>query len=109
MMKSVKESNLNLPIAFDKDTGRFVLIKDILKKKYPEPYVLISNMSKEDILRVVKERIRLSPEPNIGFLGGTVKSREDAFREIEQNTKIGNTLIEKEMIGIELTLERLNK
>jgi hypothetical protein len=99
----IPKEQWDLPVAFSPDGGKLVSLKEVTRES--EPSLSLAQLSGDQRAQLVKARIEAQPKYEIAMLGAGLIDKKRAVNEVENQTKIGRSLVEIEQILINNLLE----
>ena len=97
------EDHWSRPVAMTPD-GQWLSLREVVEK---EPTQIPFNcLSLEKQSELVAERIRQSPEFEVGILGQRIVDKKHAIDEVQKRTSIGRALIDVEQRMIRMLIKR---
>lgn len=97
------EDHWRHPVAMTPD-GQWISLREVVEEKPIQ--VPFSRLSLEKQSELVVERIRQSPEIDIGILGQGIVDKKHAIEEVQKRTSIGRSLIDVEQRMIRMLIKR---
>ncbi|MDE0681504.1 MAG: hypothetical protein OXI63_01195 [Candidatus Poribacteria bacterium] len=98
-----RENHWSRPVAMTPD-GQWISLRELVEE---EPTRVPFNcLSPEQQSELVAERIRQSPEFDIGILGQRMVDKKQAIDEVQKRTSIGRALIDVEQRMIRMLIKR---
>lgn len=97
------EDHWSRPVAMTPD-GQWISLREVVEEKPTQ--VPFSRLSLEKQSELVAERIRQSPEFDVGILGKRIVNKKHAIEEVQKRTSIGRALIDVEQRMIRMLIKR---
>ena len=97
------EDHWSRPVAMTPD-GQWISLREVLEGAPTQ--VPFNCLSLEKQSKLVAERIRQSPEFDVGILGQRIVSKRHAIDEVQKRTSIGRALIDIEQRMIRMLIKR---
>ncbi len=91
------------PVAMTSD-GRWLSLREVVEEEPTQ--VPFNCLSPEKQSELVAERIRQSPEFDVGILGQRIVDKKQAIDEVQKRTSIGRALIDVEQRMIRMLIKR---
>lgn len=97
------EDHWRYPVATTPD-GRWLSLREVVEEEPTQ--VPFNCLSPEKQSELVAERIRQSPEFDVGILGQGIVDKQHAIDEVQKRTSIGRALIDVEQRMIRMLIKR---
>ena len=97
------EDHWRYPVAMTPD-GRWLSLREVVEEEPTQ--VPFNCLSPEKQSELVAERIRQSPEFDVGILGQGIVDKQHAIDEVQKRTSIGRALIDVEQRMIRILIKR---
>ena len=97
------EDHWSRPVAMTSD-GRWLSLREVVEKEPTQ--IPFNRLSLEKQSELVAERIRQSPEFEVGILGQRIVDKKHAIDEVQKRTSIGRALIDVEQRMIRMLIKR---
>ena len=97
------EDHWSRPVAMTPD-GQWISLREVVEEEPTQ--VPFNRLSPEKQSELVAERIRQSPEFDIGILGQGIVDKKHAIEEVQKRTSIGRALIDVEQRMIRMLIKR---
>ena len=97
------EDHWSRPMAMTPD-GQWISLREVVEEESTQ--VPFNRLSLEKQSELVAERIRQSPEFDIGILGQGIVDKKHAIEEVQKRTSIGRALIDVEQRMIRMLIKR---
>ena len=97
------EDHWSRPVTMTPD-GQWLSLREVVEEEPTQ--VPFNRLSPEKQPELVAERIRQSPEFDIGILGQGIVDKKHAIEEVQKRTSIGRALIDVEQRMIRMLIKR---
>ena len=97
------EDHWTTPVAMTPD-GQWLSLREVVEEEPTQ--VPFNCLSLEKQSELVAERIRQSPEFDVGILGQGIVDKKHAIEEVQKRTSIGRALIDVEQRMIRMLIKR---
>ena len=97
------EDHWSRPVAMSPD-GQWISLREVIEEEPTQ--VPFNRLSPEKQSELVAERIRQSPEFDVGILGQGIVDKKHAIEEVQKRTSIGCALIDVEQRMIRMLIKR---
>ncbi len=97
------EDHWSRPVAMTPD-GQWISLREVVEEESTQ--VPFNRLSPEKQSELVAERIRQSPEFDVGILGQGIVDKKHAIEEVQKRTSIGRALIDVEQRMIRMLIKR---
>ena len=97
------EDHWSRPVAMTPD-GQWISLREVVEEEPTQ--VPFNCLSLEKQSELVAERIRQSPEFDVGILGQGIVDKKHAIDEVQKRTSIGRALIDVEQRMIRMLIKR---
>ncbi|MCY4553665.1 MAG: hypothetical protein OXC79_08320 [Candidatus Poribacteria bacterium] len=97
------EDHWSHPVAMAPD-GQWISLREMVEEAPTQ--VPFNRLSLEEQSELVAERIRQSPEFEVGILGQQIVDKKHAIDEVQKRTSIGRALIDVEQRMIRMLIKR---
>ena len=97
------EDHWSRPVAMPPD-GQWISLREVVEEEPTQ--VPFNCLSLEKQSELVAERIRQSPEFDVGILGQGIVDKKHAIEEVQKRTSIGRALIDVEQRMIRMLIKR---
>ncbi len=96
------EDHWSRPVAMTPD-GQWLSLREVVEESTQVPFNCLSLEKQSEL---VAERIRQSPEFDVGILGQGIVDKKHAIEEVQKRTSIGRALIDVEQRMIRMLIKR---
>ena len=93
-MPKIDPQNLKKPLCYDPERKKFILFGEIVSGE--ERIIPPDTLSEADLKRLVIERQRTGPDYKVQAISGSLLSRDDVIRAIEDDEFFGRITLEAE-------------